>query len=266
MMLLPFIKMQGLGNDFVMFDRRNDTKINFTSKQIQHIANRKYGIGCDQIILINSDTNYDCDLQIFNADGSESFACGNATRCIARIINKENIQIKVGNRILAAQLVGDNVMVNMGKAKFAWKDIPLAHATDTLNLTFDHPVLSHGFAVNIGNPHLVFIVDNVNDLDVPELGQFFSIHPLFPKQTNVNFVSIKNKNELELKVFERGSGSTMACGSGACATTAVLERLGLINRSVTVSQAGGNLSIDVKPQGIFMTGAAEFSFKGTIEF
>lgn len=264
-MMLPFIKMQGLGNDFVIFDRRDTGPVNLTIKQIQHIAHRQYGIGCDQIIIISSDIKYECSLQIFNADGSESFACGNASRCIARIINKENIQIKVGNRILTAQLVGDQVMVNMGKAKFAWQDIPLAHESDTLNLIFDHPVLSHGYAVNVGNPHLVFIVDNLHDFDIAELGQSFSIHPLFPKQANVNFVAIKNKNELELRVFERGSGMTMACGSGACATVAVLDLIGLVNQPVNVSQPGGKLSIDVKPQGIFMTGAAEFSFHGTIE-
>ncbi len=264
-MILPFIKMQGLGNDFVIFDRRNDTKVNLTIKQIQHIADRKYGIGCDQIIFINSDTNYDCALQIFNADGSESFACGNATRCIAKIINKPTIQIKVDEKILTAQIIDDEVKVNMGKAKFDWQDIPLAHAADTLSLSFDHPTLTQGYAVNVGNPHVVFIINDFKDINIEVLGQFFSTHIAFPEQTNVNFVIIKSRSELELRVFERGSGLTSACGSGACATTAVLERLGLVNQTVTVAQAGGNLTIQVKPEGIFMTGSAEFSFMGTIK-
>lgn len=264
-MKIEFLKMHGLGNDFVIIDRRASKPLKLTTLQIKKIADRKYGIGCDQVIILKSDKKYDCSMQIYNIDGSKSEACGNATRCIAKIINKKRCQIKVGKRILTTERMGEDVAVNIGHASFEWQSIPLAKKANPLALSFKHSTFKQGYAVNVGNPHVIFIVKSFKDLDLTEIGNYFNKLPLLPLGANVNFALIKNKKSVELKVFERGSGLTLACGTGACATVAALHKLGLTDKQVTVNQAGGKLLITIKTEGIIMTGPAELSFKGTIE-
>lgn len=266
---MNFKKMHGLGNDFVIIDGR-ENGLSLNPEQRRFIADRQRGVGCDQLIVIErsknwSETNF---MRIYNPDGSEAEACGNATRCLADLLmtedNVDNIVIETVAGNLNCWQEGEGmVRVEMGVPKLEWRDIPLSQECDTLHLPLDgDPV-----AVNIGNPHCVFFVDSLVDIDVEKLGSKFETDPLFPNKINVEFVEVKAKNHLHMRVWERGAGITQACGSGACAVAVAAIRRGLTERKVTVTLDGGDLIIDWPSDGapVHMTGPVAYVFDGVLK-
>jgi diaminopimelate epimerase len=289
MQTFDFIKMQGLGNDFVLMDSRSDpSKGKVLNKElIQHLANRRLGIGCDQFILIGPSSHKEAiaAFRIFNADGSEAEACGNGTRCVAAFLGEGAVIMQGPNRLLKAFVHSERqgavkkVTVNMGTPRFQWQEIPLSRPANTqaleINLAQIHPKGASIYngrkpvAVNMGNPHLVFFVDDINHIDLEILGPLLENNPLFPEKTNIGFVQVMQPELLLLKVWERGTGVTLACGTGACAALVAVYHSDIIKsdfpRHALVRQKGGDLSIEWTSQGdILMTGDACFSFKGTI--
>lgn len=283
---IEFIKMHGLGNDFVIIDMRQNQVIEkfINSQSIQQIANRRLGIGCDQVIVITPAKSGEAaaGFKVFNADGSQAEACGNGTRCVAAYLGQGTIVMEGPTRLLKA-FVQDatTVTVNMGKPKFHWQDIPLAHFADTqaleINLAHVHPKGAYIYngikpvALNIGNPHLVFVVDELDKVEAAILGQILENHPLFPERTNVGFVQIVRPDLLLLKVWERGTGLTLACGTGACAAlVAAYCGKSIVSdsaRNAIVRQEGGDLFIEWKDSGdVFMTGPAQVSFQGFFDY
>ena len=255
MSAIPFLKMHGIGNDFVIIDNRKTEHI----VDIVKIANRRIGVGCDQVIIIEkAKINADCLMRIYNADGSEAGACGNATRCVAQIImqenNKQSVTISVQEKILKCWQAGKNsVKVDMGKPSFDWEKIPLSHHRDTMNLPISYGSLISPVAVNIGNPHVIFFVQDINSIDLADCGPKIENNSLFPQKVNVNIAQIENQKIL-LKVWERGTGETLACGSGACATlVAAVQRKYISGNSSTISLPGMGLQLCVNSQllGIF---------------
>lgn len=266
---IKFIKMHGCGNDFVIIDGRFNA-INLSASQIQKISNRKFGVGCDQLIVIYESNNADCKIKIYNADGNEVEACGNGTRCVAHYIISEKkvtqVRIETLAGILSAQFCSDNIIsVDMGKAKTAWHEIPMIVDMDTLAVDLVIDNLSYPTAVNIGNPHVVFFVDDFEDLEIDEIGYSIENHYYFPKKTNVNFAKIIDQQIIELKTYERGVGKTLACGTGACATVFAAVMKKLTKSHVLVKQEGGDLDITIHDNGhIEMKGKIEISFTGVI--
>lgn len=273
--MLEFEKMQGLGNDFVIFDARAQ-KINFSSEQAQKIADRKTGIGCDQLIVLRHSKLAEIYMQIYNADGSEVSACGNATRCVASLMIKElkqpHIRIETKAGILqCSQIDSQTISVNMGIPKLSWENIPLAESCDTLHLPLELGELKDGVAVNIGNPHAVYFVAETNNIPLAKLGAALEIDPFFPRRANINVAQIIDRQHIKLRVWERGVGETLACGTGACATMVAARRRGLVDDSAIISQAGGDLKIEwagseTDPkQELWMTGDAAHVFSGKID-
>jgi diaminopimelate epimerase len=269
-MQLPFEKMHGLGNDFVVLDRR---RLNFTlsPKTLTWIAHRQLGIGCDQVIVLDAALDHAAFMRIYNCDGSEAEACGNGTRCVAAKLlaetgtNTVTIQSIAG--LLHARRAGDQVQVDMGQARLAWQKIPLATAMDTLHVPVDVPGFS-GDAVctNMGNPHAIFFVNDVAALDLPKVGPLLEHHSFFPQRANIGFAQIIDRTHLIFRVWERGSGETLACGSGACAAVVGAIRRGLTERQVTVALQHGNLLIEWRDEGqVLMTGPVARSFSGVMD-
>jgi diaminopimelate epimerase len=269
MQKIPFIKMHGLGNDFVIIDARAYS-ITLNPAQIFVLADRRRSIGFDQLVLLHPSTIADIKMQIFNADGSEVGACGNASRCVARLVMEEagadDCTLETTAGILeASRIREDTVEIDMGLAKFDWRDIPLSQPVDTLALPLETEALSQPVAVNMGNPHCVFFVDDMGAVDVAALGAPIETHPLFPERTNVEFVQVLDKKTLRMRVWERGVGITQACGTGACAAAVAAFRKGLVGRCVTVILDGGNLEIEYLKDGhVLMRGAAVRSFEGEV--
>ncbi len=263
-MTLTFAKMHGLGNDFVVIDARN-TPVAMTEPLARAIADRKTGVGCDQLILIGASERADVGMRIFNADGSEVEACGNATRCVPLFVGRDvSIETKAG--LLHAGRNGDLVSVDMGEPRFGWDEIPLAYAMDTLTMSASWDDLPAPSAVNVGNPHVIFFLDNLATVDMAKLGPLIEHDPLFPARVNVNFAQMLGENHIGLTVWERGVGFTRACGTGACATAVAAIRRKLASGPVRVSLEGGDLSIDWAPGGhIQMTGPATHVFDGQID-
>ena len=275
-MKLKFTKMQGIGNDFVVLDGINQ-QINLTTAQYKAIADRHFGIGCDQILLVENSDRPDVDFRyrIFNADGSEVEQCGNGARCFARFVREKGLtdknQITVCTKSGVITLNIENnglVTVDMGQPDFSPNDIPLAAPQQVDRYTADvNGELIEIGAVSMGNPHAVLLVDDVDSAPVESLGPQLESHPMFPAKANVGFMQISAKNEIRLRVFERGSGETLACGTGACAAVAVGRKWGLLADCVDVSLPGGDLVIRW-PGGdapVMMSGPAEFVFEGEIE-
>ena len=265
-----FLKMSGLGNDFIIIDtRKNDYQ--FSSSQIIKIANRK-NIGCDQFILLKNSSIADVFMEIYNADGSKSGACGNATRCVAGLLMEErnskkaNIETVFG--ILEAWIDGDLIAVNMGKPKFEWQNIPLSSELDSQNIVLD-TICEYKFsAVNIGNPHIItFVEQNLSDKEFFTIAPQLEIHPLFSQKTNVEFAKIISPNHIEVRVWERGAGETLACGSGACAVAILAMRQNLIPKQKTkISFKGGDLLIDwLEDSSAIMIGNYQKIFSGVID-
>ena len=259
-----FHKMHGLGNDFVIIDARVQS-IEMSPARAQKIADRKFGIGCDQLILLLPSEIADVRMRIFNPDGSEVEACGNASRCVVALLNQD-LNIETLGGIISGKLSGNDVKVSMGEAAFGWQDIPLAFPmnTDAMPLAWDS--LAAPMAINMGNPHAVFFVDDVDAIDLRQLGPTIEHDSVFPERVNVNVASIAG-NEIHLNVWERGAGLTGACGTGACATAVAAIRQGKATSPVTVHQSGGALTIDWSPgQPVIMTGSATYVFKGQADW
>lgn len=260
-----FSKMHGLGNDFVVIDERAGA-IAMTAARAQAIADRHAGIGCDQLILIGDAPDADVSMRIFNADGSEVEACGNATRCVPLFLGRD-VLIRTKAGLLEAKAVDGGASVDMGAPRVDWDAIPLAYAMDTLVMPTSWEDLPPPSAVNVGNPHIVFFMDSWDGVNFDRLGPLIETDPLFPQRVNVNFAQIVGDNHIRLIVWERGAGLTRACGTGACATAVAAVRRKLARGPVTVSLPGGDLVIEWAPGGtIRMTGPATHVFDGEADW
>ncbi|MDX3909741.1 MAG: diaminopimelate epimerase [Sphingobium sp.] len=260
-----FSKMHGLGNDFVVIDARS-ASIEMPSARARAIADRHTGIGCDQLILIEPSTSADVKMRIFNADGSEVEACGNATRCVPLFLGMD-ARIETKGGLLKASLTDSGATVDMGAPRFDWDAIPLAYAMDTREMPVGWEHLTSPAAVNVGNPHVVFFQPGIDMEEAARLGAIIEVDPLFPARVNVNFAEVEKSNRIRLIVWERGAGLTRACGTGACATAVAAIRRGLAKGPVTVALPGGELIIDWQPGGnILMTGPAAHVFDGEADW
>lgn len=265
-MRVPFIKMHGLGNDFVVLDRRAGEIPAITTPLARALADRRIGIGCDQLILLEESTTVDFRMRIFNPDGGEVEACGNATRAVA-LLHGSPARIETAGGVLAVHPGEGGAAVDMGKPRFEWDAIPLAYAMDTMTLPVGWEGLEQPAAVNVGNPHVIFFVDDCDSVELERLGPQIEHDPLFPERVNVNVATIESDTAIRLRVWERGAGLTRACGTGACATAVVAMRRGLTQREVTVALPGGPLLISWGEDGhIIMTGQAAESFRGTFDW
>ena len=260
---LEAYKMDGLGNDFIIFDKRQKS-VELTKDQIIKISDRN-SIGCDQVIFIDKDENNNALLKFYNSDGNEISACGNGSRCVAYLLMKESnsnkISLKTKVGILQAELSEKNlVRINMGEPNFVWNKIPLLKKMDNQNLKIkinsnDGKEFTGGFSLSIGNPHVIFFVENFNQFNLQEIGPKIENHNYFPEKCNITLASIKNKKHVEVKVWERGVGLTKACGTAACATAVAAAVLKLSERCVDIEFAQGLLNIDwKKDNNIYMTG------------
>jgi diaminopimelate epimerase len=275
-MKLRFTKMHGLGNDFVVIDAINQT-VNLTSAQLRHISDRHLGIGCDQILLVEKPTREDVDFRyrIFNADGSEVSQCGNGARCFVRFVREHGLSDKTALRVETRDgiieprvLDNDDVMVNMGAPHFAPAEIPFV--ADATALSYGLQVGEHLIqiaALSMGNPHAVLRVNDLDTAPVPTLGAAIGAHPRFTEGVNVGFMQIINAHEIRLRVFERGAGETLACGSGACAAAVAGIGNGWLHTPVTVHTRGGDLTIEWAgdQQPVMMRGPATTVFEGELE-
>jgi diaminopimelate epimerase len=261
---LPFMKMHGLGNDFVVIDARRGA-VSMTPALARALGDRHRGVGFDQLALIEPDADVQARLTFFNADGSISSTCGNATRCIARYLMDETGQSKLALRtergVLAAEDAGGGLTrVNMGAPLLDWSQVPLAGPMDTLHL----PIEGDPVATGMGNPHCTFFVSDANAVDLAGLGPVLEHHPLFPERTNVEFVQILSRDEIRLRIWERGTGVTLASGSCSCAAAVAAARRGLTERNVAVHVDGGTLGIDWREDGVWMTGPTAHPFSGVL--
>lgn len=263
--------MHGLGNDFVIIDARAP-KIDLSPSTIRRLADRRLGIGCDQLIALEHPLNKKAAvrMRIFNADGKEAEACGNATRCVAWLLKEtENINLPIIETIpglLETKSIKDKVVrIDMGIAKFDWREIPLSKPLDATSLTVTFDMLCDPMVVNIGNPHIVFFVRSFQDVDLDRLGRSLSTHSLFPEGINVEIVEIEDFTTIRVHVWERGVGPTPACGSGACASAVAACKRSLTGHQVTVRLEGGDLEIDYTSDGhVLMAGTVEKTFCGEI--
>lgn len=274
---LPYLKMNGLGNDFVVLDARAQ-KIALSPQQIIAISDRANGIGCDQLIVMEPDTieGVDVFMRIYNAEGGEVDACGNATRCIAALMSQElgttATTIRTNAGILIASVAGDIVTVDMGTPRFAWDQIPLAEPfadTNGIELQIgpiDEPVLHTPSVVNVGNPHAIFWVDDLEAHDLAKFGSMLENHPVFPERANITLAQVLADDRVRVKVWERGAGLTLACGTAACATAVAAARKGLTGRKVTIELPGGPLDIEWRASDdhILMTGPWTLDGEGVI--
>jgi diaminopimelate epimerase len=261
----PFLKMHGLGNDFAVFDARQ-TPLTFTSEAVRQLSHRFTGIGCDQFIVLEPSTKADVFMRIYNQDGGEVEACGNASRCVAVLLAKPACTIETVVGVLSATAQGQTAIVDMGEPRYDWAAIPLASAMDTLDMPVGWEFLDHPSAVNVGNPHVIFFVAKASAVDLARLGPLIERDGLFPKRVNVNIAEIVDRHEIKLRVWERGAGLTLACGTGACATAAAAIRRGLTERNVTVHLPGGVLTIELTDTNrLLMGGPVATSFTGMVD-
>ncbi len=260
--------MHGLGNDFVIIDNREHV-LNLSSSLIKRLSNRRRGIGFDQLITMEtSKTNADVKMRIYNSDGSEVGACGNAARCIGRLVmdekNNTQLEIEAMDRVLLATRFNDLISVNMGQVAIDWRDIPLSEEMDTTSLNINEGILENPVAVNVGNPHMVFFVKNINEIDLEFIGPKLEHHSFFPKKTNVEIAQIISSDKIRVRVWERGAGITEACGSGACAVLVAAVRRNLSDGRAEIELDGGALKIEWQnDNSILMTGPTELSFSGS---
>ena len=268
-----FLKMHGCGNDFVVFDERAGS-LGLSAARAAAIADRRTGVGCDQFIAIEPappDSNADAFMRIRNPDGAEAGACGNATRCVVDLLARETgrrmqiIRTVAGN--LPSEAMPDGrVCVDMGPARLDWPDVPLARAMDTLHLDLAIGPVADPAAASMGNPHATFFVTDVARLPVAELGPRLEHDPLFPERANIGFAQVLAPDRIRLRVWERGAGLTLACGSGACAALVNAHRRGLTGRRATIQVDGGELEIEWRQDGhVLMTGPVATSFIGEID-
>ena len=261
---LPFMKMHGLGNDFVVVDSRG-REAGVTAALARALADRNRGVGFDQLAEITDRGNADLHLTFWNADGSPSAACGNATRCIARWemdrTGREALTITTDRGTLLARDAGGGLTsVNMGQPETDWDRIPLADPSDTLHL----PIPGDPVATSMGNPHCTFFVPDVSAVDLATFGPAHEHHPLFPSRTNVQVVQVIGPDHLRMRVWERGTGITLASGSSSCAVTVAAARRGLTARRVRLDCDGGTLAVDWAEDGVWMTGPTAHVFDGVL--
>jgi len=271
--MTAFLKMHGLGNDFVVFDARRE-RIALDTASAKALADRRFGVGCDQVIVIGEGKNgFDAAMRIYNADGGEVESCGNAARCVARLLmeEKDRDQVSIdspGGKLLCADAGAGSVTVDIGAPHLDWKDIPLAEAMDTNHILFEiDGQYFDGVGVNVGNPHCVLFADNAEAVPVATLGPKIEKHEFFPARINVEFVSVKDRTHLRMRVWERGAGITSACGTGACASAVAAHRRGLTDRKVEVRLDGGSLIVEWRASDdhVLMTGPTMLSFKGDVD-
>ncbi|MBP8930455.1 MAG: diaminopimelate epimerase [Paracoccus sp.] len=259
---LPFMKMHGLGNDFVVIDARLTGALP-DATTVTAIADRHRGVGFDQLAVILPGQNADARLVFFNADGSFSAACGNATRCVARHLMDEtgakSLRLATDHAVLLAEDAGNGLTrVNMGAPVLDWAKIPLAADLDTLHL----PIAGDPVATGMGNPHMTFFVSDAAAVDLESFGPLHEHHPFYPQRTNVEVVEIVSSDEIILRIWERGTGITLASGSCSCAAVVAAARRGLTGRRVRVNVPGGQLEIDWREDGVWMTGPTAHVFDG----
>ena len=261
---LPFAKMHGLGNDFVVIDLRGGGSLP-AAGLVARLADRNQGVGFDQLATIQQADDADARLRFWNADGSISAACGNATRCIARMLldetGKPNLRLRTDHGVLLAEEAGNRITrVNMGPPVLDWQAIPLAEDVD-----IDHlPIAGDPVATGMGNPHVTFFVDDASAVDLPTFGAAMEHHPLYPQRTNVEVVQVLSRDEIILRIWERGTGATLASGSCSCAAVVAAARRGLTDRRVKVNVPGGVLTIDWRDDGVWMEGATAHVFSGVL--
>lgn len=257
------IKMDGLGNDFVIIDKRTEN-ISLSNDQIVKICDRRY-IGCDQLIFINNDTNSDAELEFYNSDGSKSSACGNGTRCVAYFLSKEikknEINLSVGSQVLKSKILENNqVETTIGSPKMNWDEIPLSKNSDTKNLKLklidnENKEFVGGIAINVGNPHVIFFVENLDKFNLKKIGPEIENHELFPEKCNVTLAKKISPNLIKIKVWERGAGLTKACGTAACATVVAANLENLANSKTEIEFSMGKLLISIdKKNNVNMMG------------
>ena len=273
--MTAFLKMHGLGNDFVVIDARaRDPKV--TPGVARAIADRHTGIGCDQLIVIERPRGAGADafMRIHNADGGEVEACGNAVRCVGAVLMDERgtsasvietlagpVRVSMGHGDAASDVTAD-----MGEARLDWRDIPLAHDMDTLALPIEDGPLSRPVAVGMGNPHAVFFVENVERVPLAEIGPRLEHHPFYPKRANIEVVEVVSPTRLRVRVWERGAGLTLACGTGACAALVAAHRRNFVSRKGEVELDGGTLAIEWREDNhVLMTGPAALAFTGDVD-
>ncbi len=260
---IPFMKMHGLGNDFVIFDARNHA-FHVTPDLACAIADRHQGVGFDQLAVIETGgAEADAHLTFYNADGSTSAACGNATRCIARHLmdetGQQDLALTTDRGLLRAVDAGHGLTsVNMGQPQLRWDEVPLAYELDTLSL----PIDGSPTATGMGNPHCTFFVEDAEQVDLPSFGAKHEHHQLYPERTNVQVAHLLGENHLRMRVWERGVGVTLASGSSSCATAVAAARRGLTGRKVQIELDGGTIEIDWRDDGVWMTGATMHVFSG----
>lgn len=258
---IPFMKMHGLGNDFVVIDERGITPRVDAAMAIA-IADRNRGVGYDQLAVLSDSSDADVHLTFWNADGSQAGACGNATRCIARHmmdeLDRDALTIRTDRGLLSAVDVDGMASVNMGHPQLDWLDVPLASEMDTLALPIDGAPTATG----MGNPHCTFFVDDAEAIDLATRGAEIEHHPLYPERTNVQFASLIGPDHIRMRVWERGVGVTLASGSSSCATAVAAARRGLTGRKVRIDLDGGTLQIDWRDDGVWMTGPTAHVFDG----
>ncbi|WP_295638717.1 diaminopimelate epimerase [Novosphingobium sp.] len=272
-MRIPFRKMHGLGNDFVVIDRRDAALAAWpamTGTRAAALADRQTGIGCDQVIVLEPSAVARVRMRIFNPDGGEVESCGNATRAVGMLLAGQTgaaeTTIETGGGLLTARVDEAGIAVDMGAPRFDWDAIPLAYAMDTLHMPVGWEDLSDPTAVNVGNPHVVCVVADAQAVDLARLGPQIETDPLFPSRINVNVLNLAGPDHIRLRVWERGAGLTRACGTGACASAVVAIRRKLVASPVRVSLPGGDLTIAWAPGGsITMSGPATLAFEGTFD-
>ena len=272
----PFIKMHGLGNDFVVLDLRQRPLL-LDAAQARRIGNRRTGVGCDQVIAIEPSSRADAFMRIRNSDGEEVEACGNGTRCVASLLfaelgRQDAVIETVAGLLHATAAEHGQVCVDMGPARLLWNEIPLAREMDTLHVDLSigpasAPVLSDPCCVNMGNPHAVFFVEDAEATDIMTVGPMLETHPLFPEKANIGFAQVLGRDNMRLRVWERGAGLTMACGSGACAAAVAAIRRGLTERRLRLQLDGGELQLEWRESDghVLMTGPVATSFSGQLD-
>ena len=265
-----FLKAHGLGNDFVIFTKHS--KLNISKKLVKFLSDRKKGVGCDLTVFLNKSENNYSDLvaRFFNKDGSEAEVCGNALRCIGNYyfkkFNKKNVTVETNSGLIDVEKnINEKISVDLGKPKISWDKIPIKIDVDTQNLDFDFDYLKGGFAVNVGNPHVIFFVDNLNESELKKDSEKIIKTNFFPNGVNVSIVKVLSRSKVNILTYERGVGITDACGSGAGASVFASNKLNFCDKNVEVSMAGGNLFVEItRDEHILTIGDAKDVFVGQI--
>ena len=273
----PFLKMHGLGNDFVVLDARA-AALDLTPERRRVIADRRLGVGCDQLIVLEPPTEREADvfMRIYNPDGGEAGACGNATRCVASVVMDErktdHVTVQTIAGLLDSQKTGTGsnglpvISVDMGPARLDWREIPVREACDTNHLPVGIGPLQDPVGTSMGNPHATFFVDDAAAIPLAELGPKLEHDPFFPQRANIGVAELISDGRLRLRVWERGAGITLACGSGACAAVVAASRRGLVPRKADVILEGGTLGIEwLRDDHVLMTGGIAVAFKGELD-